>query len=195
MLLTTALIAYKYINAWFSVLLVIDSVLIGIVESVLLIMMSAERYDLMQYYLAIKILWPIIHNYGIRPKMYDCAREIERDFSASNIVKYDRLAYESKNVKPSGMFWGKNSKAQSAIFVLVDWGLPTILSLIGTMVSVIVTLVQKGLAVNLVIIVIFYVVFYYAVIRHKQNSYSDNSKAKNKIRQGLDAIEFDSLSI
>jgi ABC-type Mn2+/Zn2+ transport system ATPase subunit len=170
---------------WFITIIVIDNIFLTLIESYFMIRISDGDYHLVKYFLAFRLISPIINNLCVRPMISRLARRVSHQFDKINIKKYDLMSFESKNNKPSTLFWEKNNAASRAITTMIDWGMPNAIGLIGTLCGVFYTFIKKNMVPELIIILIICGMFYRIFIRSKQNAYTILDKELKKVIQKI----------
>lgn len=102
---------------------------------------------------------------------------------------YSRISFTSRRVATAELFVEKKEKCVTAIFLIVDWGLPTVVQMISTLFSCIYTFWRAGLTIYLLALLGVCVILYYLFIREEQNSFTqihkllrnENSSLKEKL--------------
>lgn len=161
-----------------------------------MITISDGAYDMVPYFLMVKIISPIISNFWINPIITKLARRTSHAFNCENIKKYDSMSFETKNNKTSTIFWQHKEAANRSVYLMIEWGLPNVMNLFGTICGVIWTFIQKKLLIELCIILTVCTFLYYTFIRNKQNAYTILDKilkkavAKINSKIQLDLIPF-----
>ena len=184
--------AYKLTHQFISVqlvaLLFVDNVVLSIAESYFMVNISNNRSTYIPYYLLAKILSLIINNIYIKHQLLHLAHHVQDSFVAKNINKYDRLMFEDRATKPINLFKIKQSNAASALLFIVDWGLFKIVNLLGSVCYLCWVFWQKDLMPELVVSIICNFIIYYHVIRHRQSTFTTNSKSIRLTNQRISSV-------
>lgn len=185
MLQNTINIAKKYVSAWLLVAIFVENILLAFVDSYLMVLIAGGASNVIPILLLLNLMCPITSNYIIKPHLQILATDIKHDFESNGLKKYTSMSFENKNSKPSTLFYEKNQAAGRSLYLLVEWGLPNFMNLVGVICSVVWVFIQKRLLLELLTALVVCVLVYIFVIRNKQNNFTKLDKEIKKVSQRI----------
>jgi ABC-type transport system involved in cytochrome bd biosynthesis fused ATPase/permease subunit len=184
-----------YLTFKFVFFIILNYIIISLLDTSLLICISEGYHNYILYYLIIKILSPIISNFIVKPNIRKLAFDVKHDFNLISFENFNSMSFESKLNKQSTIFWDNLQLANNSIYLLINWGLYTVMNLISILLSIILIFVNKNLIIELIITFLCFIVFYYLFIQQKQNIYMTLDKySKNTIQSIKTKIQLDMIA-
>lgn len=188
-------IDYFYVMVF---LMVINNVVLNMISSEMMYRVSKGSVSLVLFVIILGFVIPLIDVIFITPLITSITSQTRVKFRTIAIQKYNSVSFEGKNKSPAKIFWQKLNNATPAIERIIDWGLITIINLIGSFIGCLWTFIRMGLIVELILVLVFGALCYYFVIRKKQANYTKlrkqvrttNEKLRSKIRLFLSAFQY-----
>lgn len=176
-------------------LTILNDMVLTILMSDLLVRISNGSFNLVPFYLFGLVIGPILDGFLISPLTTHIVNHVRMNFIADSMHKYDSLSFDSKALKNYASFEQALNPAEQSIRMMIDWGLPNIISLFSSICGLIWTFYQKSLLELLMVLVVILSVCYYFVIRKLQNNFTSIHKKLRKIRHKIYAkMQLDGLS-
>lgn len=185
-MLTEAFELFKiHYTIWFIIAIFFDEIILSIFLSYLIVIISEGEHNLIPLYLLLTLFSPLFSVFIIQGMTTKLASDIRFEFQMKYLNKYNSMSFESKNTKPSTLYQEISEPASHSLYTLIEWGLPNVMNLIGTMCSVIWVFFKKDMLLILIGIILFSSATYYHLIRKKQNDFTLLDKTLKKINRRL----------
>ena len=113
------------------------------------------------------------------------ANYVRTKFIRDAVHKYDSMTFLSKNKIAITLFNENMWRAQWSVYLVIDWGLPTAMHLIGALLGAIVTFYEKKLIIEFIVISGLIFFFQNYVIKSKQKQFTEIDKTARKIRNHI----------
>lgn len=165
--------------------LLFDNLIIPLITSELIVLITDGRINLIKYYIMIQIISQLLNDFFIVKMISVISHKIKKIYLENQIRKYDTLSFADRRTKTASGFNQISESASWSVYLMIDWGVPSIMNLIGTIVGVLYTCMRKGLLVHLSISVGVIMIIFYLVIRPRQKNYTTEDKAFKKIRNTI----------
>ena len=190
---------YAQATGSFNVLMLlicVSNIIIPIVRSEMLIHISNGKTELVTLFLAFSTVEISLGTFVIKPMTTRVSFSVEIQFIKYTMVKYASLIFDAKNTRPSTKFARLRNEAASAMFRVVEWGLPYLTQMMGALVSVVWVFYRKnmGVAATLFFAVGFVMYMYLIHPRQKEFTVAQKScRVKNEVlkeKSSLNASAF-----
>lgn len=158
------------------IILVIDSVIIPLVSSDLLVDITNGDSSKISHFLALKVLEAIINSFIIRKLINSMGLILRKTYTDQQIRKYNTLSFENRAIKTSVKFDDLMEKSSFALFLVVEWGMPSVASLFGSFTMIVYTSIKKQMLHYILIGAGVLSIIYIVVIRPKQNAFTKYHK-------------------
>ena len=180
---------YNHKTKYLIILCFINNIIIPFLSSDLLIQITNPEFTntLIIYFLGLQFLESIIKKY-VKNLINVISYNIEKDFIHQSIKQFDTLSYISKNKLGVNKFWEVLLSGSNSVESLIDWGLPCVTSLLGSIVSITWIFIKKDLITEFVIITSFIFTIYYFFLNKKQCLYNTTQKDLYQKNQNLRAL-------
>lgn len=191
----------KFFNL-FILTIFINDIVFPIVTSQLMYNLSKGDVDVIIWILALKIIYPLVDNLTVAYLLQEVHLEVNIKVLNDSLKKYVSLSFISKNKYNSPNHYEKMISANSAIRSMIDWGMPTMITLIGTFVGCLWTFILMDLVTEMFIATSISLLVYYFVIRKRQNTFTKkhkkvtkkNSKLRSKISISLRRLQYKEIT-
>lgn len=173
---------------WVVVLLLLITCLaIPCQMSIWIIKISEGHIDLIHWYLGLQIIEPLLNTCIVLNLRSGLANLARKKFIRNALLRYNSMTYLSKNKISITLFNENMQRAQWATYLVIDWGLPIILHLIGSLMGALLTFYEKNLITEFILTSGLIFFFHNFVIKPKQSTFTEIDKAARKIRNHISA--------
>lgn len=131
-------------------------------------------------YIILKTIHPLISEKINTILSINIRKQIEIKFKEENYIKYNSLAFESKNKTTTTDFNTKLNDATNSISMVIDWGFPQIFSVLCAICSCFIIFVREKLYILGIIIILINIIFYTKFIKKLQDEYFKGRKERKK---------------
>jgi ABC-type Mn2+/Zn2+ transport system ATPase subunit len=167
------------------IILFLDNVLMALILSELMVAISSGNREMIKYCITLKIFSKFLNDFVITYLIVAISNDIRIEYTEDQIRKYSTLRFDDRPKKTGPGFYDILEKSSHSIFLIIDWGLTQITSLIGSIIAVVYTCSQKGLIPHLIFAFCVIGCIYYIVIKPQQNKFTATDKKFKKFRNAL----------
>lgn len=123
--------------------------------------------------------------YILNPMYVDLATFAEIKIIKREYNTYNKISFQDKTTKTSTEHKEAFGHYASALYMLIEWGMPNALSLFGTIVATLYVFYYKDLLLILISVIIFFGIMYYFLISKKQKQLTTLDKKLKQKNQML----------
>lgn len=178
-LLKTSFKYARQTHGFYLALLVyfLDDVILGLINADLYYKLSLGDTHVIFWIVFIQVSKPPINALILRKLDRYLGLEIKKQVISDAYHKYDRLDHLSKSKFSVHQFGPKKENHSSAIYHVIEWGMPNSFYLLGTFISTVYTFWLMNLLSELLIMATITILVYNYIIRPKQNQFSRTQKS------------------
>ena len=172
--------AKHWLTKYLITLELLNTVILSFVTSQLYIWIVDGKVEWIKYYLAINLISQLVSQFVMQHMQNTILKSVECEFVKKSVDKYDLMSHKSKVLKTPQLFREKMIDGMYAISLVLNWGLPTVFSLAGTICSVFWTFYQKSLLSELSIAVLICSMVYFKIIKKNNMHIPKQTKQDEK---------------
>lgn len=177
--------AYKrvsshYLTKYYIFCDIFATIICGIISSQIMIKISEGNGEYVKYHIGIMLFILLFNNFVLKMMSTEIGITTTNTFICDANKLYSKVHYEERANKTAPGAKEKKDSAKISFAMVSDWGIPTLISLVGTGMSVITIFLVKKMLVQFIICSLVGIVFYYVYVKRKQDAFTELDKTSRK---------------
>jgi ABC-type transport system involved in cytochrome bd biosynthesis fused ATPase/permease subunit len=164
---------------------VVSTIVCSIVSAHLMIKIANGDKDSVPYHIGISLLVLVIDNLVLKWMSTKIGIGVTNTFISDTNKLYTKVHYEERANKTASGAKEKKDSARYSFIMVSDWGLPTLIGLIGTGLSVLTTFFAKKMLIQFALCTFIGALFYHFYVKKKQEDFTELDKDVRKHNQRI----------
>jgi ABC-type transport system involved in cytochrome bd biosynthesis fused ATPase/permease subunit len=173
---------------WYIVCDVVSSIILSIISAQLMIKIAAGEKMVVPYQIGISLFVLFVDNVVLKQMSTKIGIRTTNDFIKDTNELYSKVHYEERANKTAAGAKEKKDSAKFSFYMVSDWGIPTLINLIGNGLSVLTTFFVKKMMIQFVLCSAIGVLFYYCYVQKKQHDFTELDKEMRKNVQRISEL-------
>lgn len=179
-------VSSHYLTKYYIFCDIFATIICGIISSQIMIKISDGDENFVKYHIAISLFILFINNFVLKMMCAEIGISTTNDFIKDTNKLYSKVHYEERANKTAQGAKEKKDSARMSFVMVTDWGIPTLINLIGIGLSVSTIFFVKKMLIQFIFCSLIGVIFYYIYVKKKQYAFT---KLDKLVRKNIQKIQ------
>jgi ABC-type multidrug transport system ATPase subunit len=173
------------LTKYYIIVDIVSTIICSVISAQLMIKIANGDKEYVPYHIGISLFVLFVDNLILKMLSTKIGISTTNDFISDTNKLYAKVHYEERSNKTASGAKEKKDSARYSFLMVSDWGLPTLIGLVGTGLSVVTTFFAKKMLIQFALCTVIGIIFYHFYVKKKQDDFTELDKEVRKQNQRI----------